>query len=817
MAAWLRRRTLGTADEDASDQPGPEDGVAFPDPASALPPEPRPFVGAEQLALVKTLQHVIARPCLAGVLGPAGSGKTALCEKLANTVESRRGFLRDERGEPVHRRFWVDLEGCESGPVLEERVARALGCTSFGAAVSRLSNGLPSLVVLDFADGVWNRAGADDPALSRLIECTRRGARLVVTLRARGGPPFTAELEAPKLDDATAQELSEALGAGPLDVEAVRRCDGSPLAVTLLARASGGDPGDDGRTGVPFALAASVAALDDIDRRAWVALSLFPAGLGRDDVGEVLAPLGRAEHHVARLYQMGLARRVAAGLRVPEPVRAPAPAAGGAAEWWQRYADRGRAVVGAGDGGDWLVLHQANLAALARRRPLPDGALDLACEGLLVGRPASPVDATENALLALAEAAIGEGPVPGRVVEVEAALRDRYRISACRALLALMLEDSRRRADREAEARVLESLATLAHRASEYDQAQALLGQARDITGDSGDASNRADVLFDEGRVAQSRSNLDQAEVLLSQAQEMYDGTGNAVGRANARLYRGQLAGDLGRHDRAEALLLEAQAIYDGIGNQSGGANARLYRGQLAARSGDHDRAEALLLEAQAIYDGIGNHLGRANARLYRGDLASRQGRPGPAEILTAEALQIYEDIAHPLGQANARIYLGELLATRGLVDEAERLFGVAQRIYDQIGDRRGQANARYDLGRIAEIKGQGEQAGALLAEAQRIYDEITPPPPPPQPRPVRPHRAQRARPAYRRARRAQLRVTPVRRRPLRAQRVRPAHRRAGRAKTPPAPDRRRRRSQRARRAHRVQLAAGRRFGSPGA
>ena len=134
MPAWQRLRSKHKAKAAPALEP-----VVFPEPASLLPPEPRPFVGAEHRQLVRSLQSHVSMPCLVAVVGSIGVGKSAICEKLINTAESRRDFLTDEDGEPVHRRFWVDLDECGPGAAVEERVARSLACPTFDAALQRLT------------------------------------------------------------------------------------------------------------------------------------------------------------------------------------------------------------------------------------------------------------------------------------------------------------------------------------------------------------------------------------------------------------------------------------------------------------------------------------------------------------------------------------------------------------------------------------------------------------------------------------------------------------------------------------------------------
>ena len=211
MPAWQRLRSKHKAKAAPALEP-----VVFPEPASLLPPEPRPFVGAEHRQLVRSLQSHVSMPCLVAVVGPIGVGKSAICEKLINTAESRRDFLTDEDGEPVHRRFWVDLDECGPGAAVEERVARSLACPTFDAALQRLTTGRRCLLVLDNADHAWSGAPVHDPVLAQLAACVDHGARIVMTMRSieRLSPrlAWTAEVHVPRFAESPGAEL---FGAWP--------------------------------------------------------------------------------------------------------------------------------------------------------------------------------------------------------------------------------------------------------------------------------------------------------------------------------------------------------------------------------------------------------------------------------------------------------------------------------------------------------------------------------------------------------------------------------------------------------------------------
>ncbi|MDP9073725.1 MAG: tetratricopeptide repeat protein, partial [Actinomycetota bacterium] len=702
---------------------------------------------------VRTLQQHVSLPCLVAMVGPLGVGKSAICEKLLNTAESRRDFLSDEGGEPVHRRFWVDLEECGPGAAVEERVAKSLSCNTFDAALQRLTNGRRALVVLDNADHAWAGRPAHDPVLAQLAACVDAGARIIVSMRSteRLSPrlSWTATLEVGRFSQAAGAELFRSLAPDRADnpdwIGLLDRCRGLPLAVSLFGRAAAAgrladvaavaelgpddDPEPGADLGLHFALAAAAAALDSEQLRVWAAMSLFPAGMGGDDVAAVLEPMGLTTRRVVRLHHLGIALRSPAGLRVPGPRRID-PAQGGldkasVAELWQRYTDRAAQVISQEHAGDWLVAHETNLADLGRRPRLPDGVLDVACRGLLVERPGYALASTDATLAILAEAAVGDGPVPARVIEAEDAFRNRYRFSSSERLLEIMLRSSRRAGDRAEQAKTLELLAEVACNQGRYDEGESMLIEAQNIYDDLGDLVGQARTRLARSRVTSIQDNYDQAETMLTEAQKIYDQIGDQLGHADSLHEHGTLAYMQGAYALAESLFVEAQQIYDELGNRLGQANSRHERGKVAGSLGRFVESETMLIEARDIYDDIGDRLGQAASRLALGELIHSRGRHEEAETILAETQKIYDELGDRLGQADCRLERGGVAYGRGRFDDAERHLKLAHQVYRSIGDQLGQANSRLALGRVEMARGRFDQAEAILTEAKETYDEI--------------------------------------------------------------------------------------------
>lgn len=360
--------------------------LKFPEPREGLPEDPRPFFGLSHLEAASRVQEHLSGRCLIAVVGRTGAGKSTVVRRAANSRWARQWFLRDEKGQPAHRRFWVDLEDCAPGRECGERVAHALARKTFPEALARLSAG-PCLLVLDNADSAFAAAPASsaestsptgsvgssrgqmDETLAALVDCAGHGASVVITRRKVTdlsiGRPWTEVVEVSGFDrEADASELFLAraprLATDLRTAAIVASCDGLPQALTLLSGAvADGDlevvglrvaPVVEGLKGLDFALPVTFAMLDADDRAAWGALSLLPSGLAERDVHPVLAWIDGARERLIHLYALGVARRCEAGVRVPSSLRLPPVAAGLSAETvdalWGDYVSWGRKVVG---------------------------------------------------------------------------------------------------------------------------------------------------------------------------------------------------------------------------------------------------------------------------------------------------------------------------------------------------------------------------------------------------------------------------------------------------------------------------------------
>jgi tetratricopeptide (TPR) repeat protein len=720
----------------------------LPDDPGRLPPEPAQFMGPDHLRVARELQECLTRPGAYLVAGLIGSGKTTICAKVLSSAAVRRlCFHAPHDGQGEDRRFWADLEGRRRGAEVEDAIAHAVGADSLHGALAVLADRAATLLVLDGVDETFGPDPGEHPVLRRLMNIGG-GLRLVVTARGELASPttwsgiFTATTLPEYAARALFAELAPERANHPVVGELLDRCDGLPLAVAIVgrlaatarraehltalaARAFRGAGDSPGGRRLQFALTLCARSLDREEQEAWWALSQFPAGLSRDDLQPVLG-MFLAEYHVAHLYQLGLAVRAGAGLRVPAPLRLQAHPDGEdqSPSLRQQFVGRGlNEVSDEARAGPWLSRHAINLAALAERRGLPEGSLRLACEALK--RVARHSRLTERALVSLTAAALHEHGGAESVVTTADVLVRRSRLAVAAQLYGVLAAFYKCSDDRPAAARALVAAGDATRLVGDYEEAERLLVEAQAIFDESGDRSGSARAHLSRADLASARGRYEEAERLLAEAQAIFDERGDRSGGAAARLRRGTVARLRNRDEEAERLLAEAQAIYEAIGDRQGGADTLRTRGVGALKRSRDEEAERLLAEAQAIYEAIGDRLGTAHARLDRSEIAYYHGRDEEAERLLAEAQAIFDESGDRRCGARARERRGEMARVHGHNKEAEQLLAEAQAVFDEIGDRKGGADTRTLRGEIARVQGRDEQAEPLFRAAQSVYDEI--------------------------------------------------------------------------------------------
>ncbi len=757
-----------------------DEQLKFPEPREGLPEDPRPFIGAQHLIAAAAVQEQLNARCLVAVVGRLGSGKSTVCRRAANSRWARQWYLRDENGQPVHRRFWVDLEDCDTGSETRQRIAHVLGRPTFESAVERIGNGTPCLLILDNADQAF-RAPDDRDILETLVAKVDQGASIIVSRRQVEdlslSRPWNDVVEVTGFGtDDEAKQLFDHLapqhGADLRSTAIVASCDRLPLAVGLLGSiAAGADleaarlltgPGVATQNGLDFALAVANAMLDSDQRQLWAALSLFPSGLSEDDIDSILATPD-ARNDAIHLFLAGILHRCEAGVRVPAPLRI-APATTGlhdsaVADLWGNYVSRATGLLGpitaalgrdgAGDTGRrgadrsgrgarrerpprmnrleaevaeaWLVRQVATLHRLAALPRLPPGAFDLGGAGLLVHRSGPGPDSLDQVLARLVERSLSS--LPDRDVPAGDGTGSTDAAAGSMGVAGSSGKGAPL-AGHQIAAPAAQLVALLEDQ-RRFGTAVIIAGALTDAHRRAGELPLEAEALCQQGRAERLWTRYDDAETHLAEAHHLYEKLDDGVGQGCALFELGQVALDRGFLDDAETYLDEALQMFVVTGRPVGEANTNLELVRADLARGRVDSAERRLSDALDRYEQAGDRLGFANACLQLGQVELARGRLGSAERRFTGALNGYEQAADKVGFANACLQLGQVELARGRLPTAERHFGAALAGYELVGDQVGLANAALQLGQIDLARGRLAQAGPRLEQALVAYQQL--------------------------------------------------------------------------------------------
>jgi len=145
-------------------------------------------------------------------------------------------------------------------------------------------------------------------------------------------------------------------------------------------------------------------------------------------------------------------------------------------------------------------------------------------------------------------------------------------------------------------------LARVAQAHGEFEEAQKLLLEARDLFEKYDETQSLARCYNALGDVARKSHQLDQARVFAEQARALFDAGGNQVGVADCLNDLAELHHLLGEPQEAESYAAQALSLYESIGSKRA-MGVRLNLAFLWIDRGDFEPARKLLVHARAHFE----------------------------------------------------------------------------------------------------------------------------------------------------------------------------------------------------------------------
>ncbi|MFC5152690.1 hypothetical protein [Streptomyces amakusaensis] len=648
---------------------------------------PRGFVG--RAGELGHLLRVAGTTCLVELYGPAGIGKSALAERVADRVGG-------ERARPVH---WLTVP--EDQPRPEVTLLRLLD--RIGVPPGELRAALP-----DFPD-------ASPEALARVCrrELARRPAVLVAD-GVPGGPPGTTLLtslaDAVEGTDTLVLATSETSHADSvptllgLEVPPLTDAQSAQFLGLPLWMADQLLPASLGRPlflrlaeGLPQDLPRGIVPRSPGELFAFVRWALSPvadgllttlAELGMEELPDSLVralPGPPAEDSLQELFQRGILQLPRPGCwRLPPALRTFAAAGIGSRPPRRSRSELEELLTESARTGSrspvepyiWLASR-----VLAPSRGPGDGAarrLALDCAGLLARDLAGRNSLAQLLLLWCTTRQTEELSLP-----LAAVARQTGDIALSRRLL------------RSAGGRAgswAEEAESLRHAGRLADAGRVLDGL--DPLDADGPAARRLDL---RAEIDIDRGVPRGADVLLRRAVEAHQIAGSERGEAWAAYHYGRLRLLVNDPDGAEERLGFAQGLFARIGERRGVAWARTGLARVPLLRGDRSRAVPAMERALAGHEATDDPRGRAWTGYHLALALADEGSPDLASAALERALDAFRAVGDGLGAAWAlhQLALADPNPLRGGIDRLER----AGAAFEELGCERGFAWTHLELG----------------------------------------------------------------------------------------------------------------------
>ncbi|MCB9729242.1 MAG: tetratricopeptide repeat protein [Deltaproteobacteria bacterium] len=292
-------------------------------------------------------------------------------------------------------------------------------------------------------------------------------------------------------------------------------------------------------------------------------------------------------------------------------------------------------------------------------------------------------------------------------------------------LLTLPTRTRRERVVEEHEREIAGALGELRTQLGHYDMAVEAFEELRDLAALSGDLEGAARATRGLADVDEARADFGSAESRYEEAAKAFRAIGQPVEAAWCDLRRGKVMQTVGRYAEAEVAQDAARAVFEAQGETRGLASAREALGNLHTSTGHVDAAAEEFRHALALQELLDDRPGMGRT-LYNLALAAFQrGELDRALEYAHRALTILDRIDHQRGTSTALGGIAMILQAQGRPAEARPFLERALRIRQAMGDRRAVANAHANLADVALLQGKHAEALELALAARDGYSEV--------------------------------------------------------------------------------------------
>jgi predicted ATPase/DNA-binding SARP family transcriptional activator len=262
------------------------------------------------------------------------------------------------------------------------------------------------------------------------------------------------------------------------------------------------------------------------------------------------------------------------------------------------------------------------------------------------------------------------------------------------------------RVPEELRAAALQVAGDLTRLQGDHEAAAAHYGEAVAVARRTEDWESLAGALLGLGVLARSQGRYDQAPALLSEARRAAELWPGSTFLPRIAIEEGHAAVDRGDWDRARAYAEESLALFRRLGDQAGEAGALHLLGRIVGdEQGDLARKRILLEDSLALHREVGNQLGVAWVLADLSRLTLAEGDVSRTRELLAESLRLRRRVRDRVGIANSLRWLAELEIESGNPAAARPFLEEGLVLRDELGDQSGVRVLRLYLDRLPHVE----------------------------------------------------------------------------------------------------------------
>jgi DNA-binding SARP family transcriptional activator len=222
-----------------------------------------------------------------------------------------------------------------------------------------------------------------------------------------------------------------------------------------------------------------------------------------------------------------------------------------------------------------------------------------------------------------------------------------------------------------------------------------------------------------------ARNRFDEASSCLQQSLVAFRETGNRRGELQSLAALGGIDRRQGRFDDAVTRLEQSLSGFRELGWHGGEAEVLFDLGEAYREQGRLDAAVVCLKQSLELMRAVGDRLWEAPILRSLALSHTAQGRFGEAIACLEQSLALTQATGDQHGEAYVLQSLGEVHCTRGCLQDAGNCLDQSLALARATGDRAAEAYALYWLGEVRRQQGRLEEAAGCLEWSLAVFCEL--------------------------------------------------------------------------------------------